>query len=259
MTDCVTNKYNTKDNGCFAGECHVTVIAIAKEAIAQGLKFSDIIINKTSNDEYMYMLAVPVTTLKKLHYNLQNITTIVQFNKILVKDLKVGDHVICIHGMNEYKATKITHILKIKVSDPIEMICVGNLNEPCMLTSWHPIFNNTVKDWEFAINSPSKLCSFMYKGKAIYNFVLENSHKIIINNVQCLTLGHDFIGPVVSHPYFGSKNIITDLNKISSTGYVIIDQSYFHRDPMTNKICKISHPMQNLQKWQYLVDKMINS
>lgn len=46
----------------------------------------------------------------------------------------------------------------------------------------------------------------------MYNFVLESEHVMIINNVECVTLGHNFKGDVIEHAYFGSQLIIDDLS-----------------------------------------------
>jgi len=39
---------------------------------------------------------------------------------------------------------------------------------------------------------------------AIYSFVLESGHIMIINGIECVTLGHGFKGDVVEHDYFGT-------------------------------------------------------
>lgn len=47
--------------------------------------------------------------------------------------------------------------------------------------------------------------------EAIYNFVLDKNHTIIINGEVCCTLGHYFKGEVIEHPYFGTDLVIKDL------------------------------------------------
>lgn len=48
----------------------------------------------------------------------------------------------------------------------------------------------------------------------VYTFVLSSQHIMIINDVECVTLGHDFDDDVVRHGYFGTQAIIEDLKKL---------------------------------------------
>jgi Mg-chelatase subunit ChlD len=50
---------------------------------------------------------------------------------------------------------------------------------------------------------------------AIYSFVLEGGHTMVIGGVECVTLGHNFSGEVVGHPYFGSTAVLKDLAQTS--------------------------------------------
>merc|ERR1711939_656109 len=47
--------------------------------------------------------------------------------------------------------------------------------------------------------------------EAIYSFVLQGGHTMVIGGVECVTLGHNFTGDVVGHEYFGSRAILEDL------------------------------------------------
>lgn len=48
---------------------------------------------------------------------------------------------------------------------------------------------------------------------AVYNFVLDKRHEVTIAETTCVTLGHGLLGPVVSHPYFGTRRVVEDLEK----------------------------------------------
>ena len=49
--------------------------------------------------------------------------------------------------------------------------------------------------------------------EAVYSFVLDAEHCMIIDGVECVTLGHNLTGDVVGHPYFGSQSVVEDLSK----------------------------------------------
>jgi len=48
----------------------------------------------------------------------------------------------------------------------------------------------------------------------MYDFILDNGHVMIINGVECISLGHGFKGKIVEHEYFGTEKVINDLKKI---------------------------------------------
>jgi len=75
------------------------------------------------------------------------------------------------------------------------------------ITPWHPIKTNG--SWKF----PKDLAVIELRhSHAVYSFVLDSEHTMVINGICCVTLGHGFTEPVVSHSYWG-KNVIEDLKK----------------------------------------------
>jgi hypothetical protein len=40
---------------------------------------------------------------------------------------------------------------------------------------------------------------------AVYNFVLESGHILTIGDVETCTMGHDFVGDVIEHPFYGKR------------------------------------------------------
>jgi len=143
----------------------------------------------------------------------------------LVKNIRKGDYVATPNG-----PTKVLCVIKFpcknQTTDLVEL--EGGLK----LTPYHPI--RVEGQWRFpcelAIATP-KFCP------AVFTFVLENFHILLIDGVECVTLGHDFTDDVVKHPYFGSQRIIEDLKKMSgwSSGLVTVD-GQFVRDPKTDMI-----------------------
>jgi hypothetical protein len=55
----------------------------------------------------------------------------------------------------------------------------------------------------------------VYNGSFVYNFVLNNEHIMLINDIQVITLGHDIVNNnVLTHPYLGTRAVIEDLENI---------------------------------------------
>jgi len=78
-----------------------------------------------------------------------------------------------------------------------------------LITAYHPV--RIDGRWHF----PCDLGKVIERScNAVYSFVLKENHIMIINGIQCVTLGHNFKGEVVQHAYFGSKHIIEDLQKM---------------------------------------------
>jgi hypothetical protein len=70
---------------------------------------------------------------------------------------------------------------------------------------------------------------------------------LIVDGYVACTLGHDMIGPVIRHPYFGKKeigkrNIMEDLRSLPGwlEGYITLNPSPFVRDPATGIISGMS-------------------
>lgn len=60
----------------------------------------------------------------------------------------------------------------------------------------------------------------------VFNLVLEAQHVVVVNGVECITLGHGFQDdPILRHPYLGTDKVVDDLRKCVSwtTGRVRID------------------------------------
>ena len=58
---------------------------------------------------------------------------------------------------------------------------------------------------------------------------------MIINNINVVTLGHNFTEDIVRHPYFGSTDIITDLKRIEGweEGFIVLKPGCLQYDNNT--------------------------
>eukprot|EP01118_Nematostelium_gracile_P010580 TRINITY_DN3664_c0_g1_i1.p1 TRINITY_DN3664_c0_g1~~TRINITY_DN3664_c0_g1_i1.p1 ORF type:complete len:804 (-),score=283.41 TRINITY_DN3664_c0_g1_i1:97-2508(-) len=148
----------------------------------------------------------------------------------LVKNLKKGDYV----ATGDRKSAQIVCVVK--------TICKGGRDLLVMipngptLTPYHPI--KIEGQWKFPCDVGQL---FDRPCEAIYTFVLNRSHSMIIDGMECVTMGHDFQGPVISHPYFGSQKIVSDLSTLRGwkEGLVQLNQDSFVRDEVNGMITGI--------------------
>ena len=134
-----------------------------------------------------------------------------------VKDINKGDIV--------FGGAKILCVVKTKVShNEKQMVEINGLQ----ITNWHPI--RIKGDWVFptSIVAP-KTVNIDY----VYNFVLDMLHIMVINNIECCTLGHGMTNNnVIKHEYFGTNKIINDLRKMKgwNDGLVELTDDMFIRN-----------------------------
>ncbi len=113
-----------------------------------------------------------------------------------IKDLQRGDTL----SNNANIVCKVVY----KSDCEIELVRYQNL----LITPYHPIVVDD--NWVF----PKDVSSDDYDYKNIvYNFVLDSQHIMVVEGIECVTLGHNFKGDVIEHPYFGSDKVINDLKK----------------------------------------------
>ena len=116
-------------------------------------------------------------------------------------------------------------------------------------TPWHPVFPDCGVWTHPADLGPVE----RVQTDAVYNFVLAYAKPpsgltrpgtLFVDGMTACTLGHDYTGPVIGHPYFGKKevgkrNILEDLAELPgwAEGYITIKNGRFLNDPDTGFIC----------------------
>ena len=161
---------------------------------------------------------------------------------VSVDSIKVGDvvHTSTETGIKTGTAV-VTHVLKTLVETVTELMASDS---GLVVTKYHPIRIDGV--WKFPADVPELTAEYynmVNVGGAVYSFALSNDHVMIINDVEAICLGHGIEGDVVAtHPYFGTRAVIADLDKLNSGGYVTITPKYIQRDLETGLICGISIP-----------------
>lgn len=74
----------------------------------------------------------------------------------------------------------------------------------------------------------------------VYNFALDQGHTVLVNNVECVTLGHNFRDDIVRHRYYGSQRVIEDLRRLdneqNNDGIVEITEDTLVRNKQTGLV-----------------------
>ena len=113
-------------------------------------------------------------------------------------------------------------------------------NEGLMVTKWHPI--RVENEWKFPCKiKESKTVSC----PAIYSFVLDtqDEHVMIINDIECIALGHNIELPVAKHDYWGTNKVIKDLQTMAgwNEGLVVLKGDCIIRNDMDEAISLIQN------------------
>ncbi|KAJ1534181.1 hypothetical protein HK096_004183 [Nowakowskiella sp. JEL0078] len=138
---------------------------------------------------------------------------------IRVDEVRKGDHLL----VNPY-----THQSAI-VKCVVETVLLNSYTElvgfnDLLISPFHPVFVDN--KWIFPVNlerAVLKECDC----DAVYTFVLESVleeskehlHTVVVEGVRCATLGHNLIGDVIEHEYFGTQRVILDLKKNWEEGW----------------------------------------
>lgn len=145
-----------------------------------------------------------------------------------VRFISKGDQVMTPSG----KAAEVICVVKtLCVRGVAELV---ELQGGLVITPYHPV--RLEGKWHF----PCSLGEIKKRPcDAVYSFVLRGDPIMVINEVPCVTLGHNFQEDVVKHPYFGSQRIIEDLKKMYgwNSGLILLEQGCVIRDSKTGLIC----------------------
>jgi hypothetical protein len=130
--------------------------------------------------------------------------------------------------------SKIICVLITEVNEQIEMVKFSN---GLIITNYHPVMHEGQWTFPVDVKASEKIYVNQY-----FNFVLEQGHSILVNDVFCITLGHGMKGPVLEHEYLGTSKIIDDLKTLEGwdEGRVTLDSKTLKRDSRTNLIVGIS-------------------
>jgi len=147
-----------------------------------------------------------------------------------VKHIRKGD---LVRTSNEQIAT-VNYTIQIKRKTKRAPMVV--FDNGLVITPWHPIRIND--KWIFPHDIRQQT---FIECDEVYNFALDIGHIMIINGVECATLGHNFKGEVIEHPYFGSNQVLDDLHRmdICNDGFIQVSSDSIVRNHETGLISSI--------------------
>jgi hypothetical protein len=147
--------------------------------------------------------------------------------KWFVKEIRKGDILITPTG-----PSRVNCVIRTKIRGGLyKLVNINGL----LITEWHPVRING--KWYFPKEYPLGKYD-EYRCEYVYDFILDTGHIVIINGVECVTLGHNFQEDIVRHPYFGTRNVIRDLKEMPGyeDGLIKIENSHFTYDKETSLI-----------------------
>lgn len=128
-----------------------------------------------------------------------NCTVICNNKKTFIKDVRPGDKVKTIEG---YATVKYL----CEISEPVQLYVLKNR---LIITPTHPI-----RIEGKCVKPKDQPWIGGFKSDKVYNLVLDNFHVFLIEDVECVTWGHDFTNEL-KHPFYGSSlKIETELKKL---------------------------------------------
>ena len=120
-----------------------------------------------------------------------------------VRSLSKGDKINGADG----NAYSILCVLRTKVNSTIDMV---HFPSGLVITPYHPVKIDGT--WVFPTNIGQTIKSYITE---YFNFVLESGHSMMVDGMECITLGHALkTNEVVSHDYLGTSAIIDDLKQM---------------------------------------------
>uniref|UniRef100_A0A6B2KYL0 VWFA domain-containing protein n=1 Tax=Arcella intermedia TaxID=1963864 RepID=A0A6B2KYL0_9EUKA len=122
---------------------------------------------------------------------------------VKVKDVRKGDE---LRGPGGVPA-RVRCVVKTKIEGSCTALVEfeGGLK----ITAWHPV--RLEGQWHFPVEiRPIR----WVQCEEVFTFVLEGGHTAMVNGVECVTLGHGFVGDVVGHHYFGTELVVDDLKRM---------------------------------------------
>ena len=98
----------------------------------------------------------------------------------------------------------VTYVVKLRLKNKNRPLI--RFDNGLQITPWHPI--RVDGRWIFPRDIGTETIA---ECEAVYNFALDCGHIAIINGIECVTLGHHFMGNVIEHPYYGTNKVLDDL------------------------------------------------
>lgn len=126
-------------------------------------------------------------------------------------------------GMRVRTASGGTAAVRCVVVSPCEhgMAQLIEMSGGLQITAWHPL-QDTRGRWRFPLMLGKQIVREL---DYVYNLVLDREHVAMVGGTPCATLGHGIDGPVIGHPFWGTRAVIDVLKAYDGwdTGHVMLE------------------------------------
>jgi len=141
-----------------------------------------------------------------------------------IGEIKKGDQLVTPDGLS-----RVVCVTEIVMNPNSRMVRLEN----GYITEYHPIYY--MGRWQFP---KDVYASSMVDVGRVYNFVLSGGRMITVDGYLVPTFGHNGVGDVIGHEYFGSERVIGDLECIYGylDGVIYLYQDYFRRDEVSGRV-----------------------
>ena len=139
-----------------------------------------------------------------------------------IKDIKKNDLIMTLTYDGEYSMSKVLCVIETKIENKMKKMCkIDDL----YITSWHPILYNEKWTYPENINSAE-----LVNCESMATLFLENDHIVVVNDIPCITLGHNYTYDVLNHPFYGTYAVIQFLKHQNGwdNGHIIFDDRYLN-------------------------------
>ena len=153
----------------------------------------------------------------------------------IIKDLKMNDLVMTLTYEGEINMSKVLCVVETIITNKSKKMCkIDDL----YITPWHPILYNDV--WTFPEHV--KPCE-MIACNSMATLVLEDNHIVVVNDIPCITLGHNYTYDVLNHSFYGTYAVIEFLQKQKGwkNGYIKFDEHLLEYIRYNNQVIDIKY------------------
>jgi len=153
-------------------------------------------------------------------------TTLENGSLISVGDLKKGMRVLTEKGVATIKLVVVS-----RIKNHETLMC--HFDTGLKITPYHPIKLNGSWTYPCKVVEPTPT-----RIPVVISVVLDKHHLLTVDNIVTVTLGHDLTDPIVSHSFFGSSQVMEQLqhHPTFESGTVILPEEAIERDPNTNMV-----------------------
>ena len=154
-------------------------------------------------------------------------------SKKLAKDLKKDDLILTITKEGDYSISDVLCVVETKIDSKEREMC--KIDE-LYITPWHPIkYNN---EWVFPENIVK---SKLVKCESMITLVLKTDHILIVDDIPCISLGHNYKDSILNHSFYGTSKVIEFLSKQDgwNNGHIILEDIYLKYEKNNNEVINI--------------------